>query len=293
MIIIQITFIDKLEALWNKGYISFVNVGAALQISDYDVPDNCPLPVSSNQIASGQCDPAIMKMADLYFQWVSLGGGRRAMIAPLQEMNGDWTSYGKDPNTSRQFIDAYRHILGIFADKGITRDQVWWVFAPNGYNDPVKPERAFEYYYPGDDVVDIVGFSSYNYGFCPDIPPDYRRWESYPEIFEPYIARMQVMAPTKPIIIAETSTTAYYHDGEGTPVIDYDQMNQWLTDNYNYIADRAGVVGVYYFSFPEFDGYSCAIEINPNGEMLSGYVAAVSNMVYQYLNVEKMDGIIR
>jgi hypothetical protein len=285
-------FYRQLEALWNKGYISFVNLGSALQISDYDVTDNCPVPFSSSQIASGECDPAIQKMADLYYQWVSLGGGRRAMIAPLQEMNGVWTSYGKDPNTSDQFKEAYRHILGIFADRGITRNQVWWVFAPNGYNDADKPEREFENYYPGDDVVDIVGFSSYNYGYCIEYPQAYWRWESYPQIFEPYIARMQTMAPSKPIILAEIASTAYYHDGEGNPVIDYDQMNQWLIENYDYFASRDGVIGVFYFSFQEYNGVNCEIVIDPNGIMLSGYVEALSNPVYKYFNAADLDSLI-
>ncbi len=41
---------------------------------------------------------------------------------------------------------------------------VRWVFAPNGYSLPADP---FEEYYPGDAVTDVIGFSSYNYGFYP------------------------------------------------------------------------------------------------------------------------------
>jgi hypothetical protein len=270
--------IVQLEELWNAGYISFINLSSN---------------ATSQDIIDGKRDIEIGYAAQYYKAWVDQGGGRRAMIAPLEEMNGTWTAYGKDPNTSDQFKNAYRHILGIFANKGITRNQVWWVFAPNGYNDADKPSRMFENYYPGDDVVDIVGFSAYNYGFCPGINPNYRRWESYPQIFEPYIARMQVMAPLKPIIIAETASTAYYHDDAGNPSYDLNQMSQWMIENYNYFAARSGVIGVYYFSFPVFDGLdSCAIEINPNGEMLSGYVTAVSNPVYKYLNVDQMNTLI-
>jgi hypothetical protein len=269
-------FYNQLEVLWKAGYISFINLGTN---------------ATAAEILNGNRNSEIGYAAEFYKAWVDQGGGRRAMIAPMQEMNGVWTSYGQY-STSDQFKQAYRYILDIFTQKGITRDQVWWVFAPNGYNDPDKPERAFENYYPGDDVVDIVGFSSYNYGYCPDTAP-YWRWESYPEIFEPYISRMQTMAPTKPIIIAETATTAYYYDAEGNPVIDYNQMNQWLIDNYNYFAHRAGVIGVFYFSFPVFNDHTCAIEINPNGVMLSGYAAGVSNTVYQYLNADQLNSIIR
>lgn len=267
---------SQLEELWKAGYISFVNLGSN---------------ANAALINNGDRDREIGYAAEFYKAWLDLGEGRRAMIAPLQEMNGEWTTYGKE-SSSDEIKLAYRHILDIFAQKGIRRDQVWWVFAPNGYNDPALPQRAFEYYYPGDDVVDVVGFSSYNYGYCVDIPAAYWRWESYPQIFEPYIARMQIMAPTKPIIIAETASTAYYHDAQGNPLIDYDQMNQWFIENYNYFATRTGVLGIFYFSFPDFDGYNCEIEVNPNGAMLSGYVTGVSNPVYQYFNTTKMDNFI-
>jgi hypothetical protein len=268
--------IVQLEQLWKAGYISFVNLGTSATAQD---------------IINGKRDSEIGYAAQYYKTWVDQGGGRRAMIAPMQEMNGVWTSYGQF-STSGDYKLAYRHFLDIFAQKGITRDQVWWVFAPNGYNDPDKPERMFENYYPGDDVVDIVGFSSYNYGYCPSTAP-YWRWESYSQIFEPYIARMQAMAPSKPIIIAETASSAYAAvDGENNPLIDYNKMNQWLIENYDYFANRAGVIGVFYFSFPEFNGHACAVDINPNGVVLSGYGVGVSTSVYQYLNTTQMDKLI-
>ena len=263
---------SQLEELWKAGYISFINLGTS---------------ANAQEIIQGNRDSQIGYAAEFYKAWVDLGQGRRAMIAPMQEMNGEWTAYGK-VSTSDDYKLAYRHILDIFAQKGVTRDQVWWVFAPNGYNDPAQPLRIFENYYPGDDVVDIVGFSSYNYGYCQEIPEAYRRWESYPQIFEPYIARMQAMAPSKPVIIAETGSVSYYVNN----LPDYDKKNQWLIENYNYFATRTGVIGVFYFSFSEFDGIKCDLELNPNGVMLSGYGAAVSNTIYQYLNTTEMDSII-
>jgi hypothetical protein len=286
-------FYRQLEALWSKGYISFVNLGSALEASEYAVGDNCPIAFSADQVTNGACDVAIQKIADLYLQWVSQGQGRRAMIAPLQEMNGVWTSYGRDPNTAQQVIAAYRHIIDIFNQKGVSHQQVWWVFAPNGYSDPGNDARKFENYYPGDDVVDLVSFSSYNYGFCPSIQSEYRRWESYSEIFEPYIARMQTMAPTKPVIIAETATVPWYgQDGEGNPKKDIGYMNQWLVENYDYFAKRSGVIGVFYFNFPKFDGYECDFVINPNDKVLTGYKDATANPVYVYFNPKALDELI-
>lgn len=267
----------QLESLWEAGYISFINMGTN---------------ANAGQIIGGERDAKITYAAQIYKSWVDLGGGRRAMIAPMQEMNGEWTVYGRD-STPDEFKLAYRHILEIFANQGVTRDMVWWVFAPNGYHDPAQQWRAFENYYPGDDVVDINGFSAYNYGFCPAIPDAYRRWESYPQIFEPHVARMLAMAPSKPVIIAESATTAYYtEDGGGTPVADPAVKSQWLIENYNYFANRTGVIGMFYFSFSEFDGYSCDLEINPNGVVLSGYKDGLSTWIYKYFNAADLDYLL-
>jgi hypothetical protein len=150
----------------------------------------------------------------------------------------------------------------------------------------------FENYFPGDDVVDIIGFSSYNYGYCVEYPPAYWRWESFPEIFEPYIARMEAMAPTKPIIITETAASAYYHDENGNPVVDYDKMSQWLDENYMYFANRANVLGVFYFSFEVYDGFNCKVELDPNGQLLSGYVTGLTPSSYTYMSARQLDYLV-
>ncbi len=263
----------QLEELWKSGYISFVNLGTS---------------ATAGEIISGQRDQNIAYMAEFYKTWLDLGGGRKAMIAPLQEMNGDWTTYGK-VSTPEEYKQAYRHILDIFSQKGVGRYDVWWVFAPNGWNDPASPQRAFENYYPGDDVVDIVGFSSYNYGYCPATVDVSGKWESYAQIFDPYIKRMQAMAPSKRIIIAETSTSAYYQADQA----DASYKNQWLVENYRYFASQPSVIGVYYFSFPEFDGFKCDFEINPNGTYFDGYRDGLANSTYKYLTAQDLKNLGR
>ncbi|MDD5367984.1 MAG: glycosyl hydrolase [Anaerolineaceae bacterium] len=263
----------QLEELWKAGYISFVNIGSN---------------ATANQINNGERDQDISYLAEFYKAWADLGEGRQAMVAPLQEMNGTWTAYGKS-STSGEYKKAYRHIVDIFTQKGVNRNQVLWVFAPNGWNDPNAPERAFENYYPGDDVVDIVGFSSYNYGFCPATAGTSAKWDSFQQIFEPYITRMQLMAPSKLVIIAETATTAYYAYNQS----DETRKNQWLIENYQYFAKQAAVIGVYYFSFPEFDGFNCDFEINPKGSYYGGYRNGLADPIYQYLSSKDLNSLVR
>jgi hypothetical protein len=263
----------QLEELWKSGYFSFINLSTN---------------TTASQILNGERDLNIARAAEIYKAWIDLGGGRKAMIAPLQEMNGTWTSYGK-ASTSTDIKAAFRYIVNKFIENGVERNQVWWTFAPNAWNPAEDESRKFENYYPGDDVVDFVGISSYNYGFCPSTASVSGKWESYPEIFAPYIPRMRAMAPSKPIIIAETATTAYY-DYEKA---DQNRKNQWLIENYNFLASTPEIVGIYYFSFTEFNDRVCDFEVSQKGNFSTGYRDGIANPMYAYLNAKAIDGLIR
>jgi beta-mannanase len=238
-------FNRQLEALWNKGYISFINLTSAQEATSYDVSDNCLISFSAYQVAHGDCDRAIQKMADLYYQWISLGGERQAFIAPFTEMNGvysdgiPWTSYGGDPENYKL---AYQRILNIFEQRGVSRDRVWWVFAPNGWS---WYGHEFEKYFPGDDIVDVIGFSSYNFGFCQQAFP-WQSWENYTTLFDPYLARIRAIAPGKPVILAQTGTTAQHQSAADFNVY---EKNQWLRSNYEYLSQQPQVLGILYYDY--------------------------------------------
>jgi len=280
-------FYRQLEALWKYGYISFVNLASAFEASSWDVTDNCPIPFSSYQVAHGDCDNAIIKMADLYHQWVSLGGGRRAFLAPLQEMNGvnadgrAWTPYGGDPGN---FKLAYQRIQNIFTQMGVAGDQVWWVFAPNGWS---KAGHEFEYYYPGDSVTDAVAFSSYNFGYCWVAMP-WPYWVNSDVIYAPYINRINAMAPYKPIIIGQTGTTAEYsYTGE----FNVSAKNTWLQSNYQYLSTQPQVLGMLYYDFNSAS-YECDWSITNGTTFMPGYQAGAGYSAFQYLNWQTMQSIV-
>ncbi len=119
----------RLEKLRQNGYTAFINLDTTR---------------TAAQIAKGDIDNSLRKIARAYAAWVSKGEGRIAYIAPLQEMNilGD-ESYGKDPVN---FKLAYERIQQIFTEAGVPRNAVRWVFAPNGWSEEA---HRFENYYPG------------------------------------------------------------------------------------------------------------------------------------------------
>ncbi len=222
--------VAELNASWDAGYIPFINLGAG------SYPWDNPVPVTAAQIANGELDVQIREWANIYKAW-SYYGAKRAMIAPLQEMNGEWNTYGLD---AANFKLAYYRIQQIFKEEGVLRESVMWVFAPNGFS---HPGHEFENYYPGNSYVDAVGFSSFNFGGCPSVPA-YQRWETYDQIYKPYLDRMAVMAPGKPLFIAEIGTVA---EGGPTTLIPGDK-NTWLTDALTNLASYPGLRGWIYFN---------------------------------------------
>jgi hypothetical protein len=222
------TVSNMLPTIWNNGYTPFVNIH---------------FNASAYKIASGGKDGEIRAWARDFAIYAN-GGSRMAFLAPMQEMNGDWVPYGLDPEN---FKIAFKRIRQLFAEEGVPSSSVRWVFAPNGYSDPSHPD--FEKYYPGDAYVDVVAFSSYNFGYNPLNP--YKDWETPSEIFPPYLSRMTAMAPSKPIMIAQTGTTAYYNSSRTTNA---DQKNLWLKDAYTLLAQYPGLIGViYYNASPDYD----------------------------------------
>jgi hypothetical protein len=254
----------QLEALWKYGYISFININSS---------------ATAYAIASGQLDSYLSYMAEYYADWVKLGGGRRAFIAPLPEMNGDWPTYGQDPIN---FKLAYQHIQNIFAQKGVGRDQVWWVFAPNGWS---KPGQEFEKYYPGDALVDTVAFSMYNYGWC-WVALDFPKWENYDTLYTPYISRIHTMAPSKPIIIGQTGSTNQTSYGP-----DPKAKNTWLQVNYQYLATQPQVLGILYYDYDQ-SSWECYWKITDGSTYKPGYQAGTAPSIYRYMSWSDLDTVI-
>jgi hypothetical protein len=233
-----------LDTTWNSDYTPFVNID----------PDGR----SAADIANGCCDAAIQTWADLYLAWANQGNNRRAFIAPMPEMNGNWTTWGMNPTG---FKSAYLRIKSIFESRGVTRNKIWWVFVPNGWS--YTPYHIADYY-PGDPNVDVIGFSSYNQT-CQTT------WQTPIQVFEPWINEIRdTVSANKPIFVSQTATGSAGGD-----------KNQWLRDAYAYLYQQ-GVRGVMYFNG---NGSPCdyAVYRPDQGATSIGYKDAVSTSNVHYV----------
>jgi len=234
----------ELAGAWDNGYIPFVNL---MPSAPWEATWYQPGCATSETIAGGYCDDYIATWAYYFKQWA--GTNKMAYIAPLPEANGDWTLYS---TTGPVFINAFRRIQNVFANAGVLNSTVKWVFAPNGWHDSTYYDwRKFENYYPGDAYVDVVAFSSYNYGGC---PKDWAQWSTYQEIFEPYLLRMTAMAPSKPIFIAQTGTVDKAVNTEDPT----QNKDDWVRDVFSDLANYPNLEAILYFNIEKEEGlYYC------------------------------------
>ena len=98
----------------------------------------------------------------------SVAGKLAGMKRPIMlrwgwEMNGEWFGWdgshnGHDPTA---YVRAWRRLHRIFREHGA--DNVAWVWSPNWNSRPAVAWNRLHRYYPGDDYVDWVGVSGYNF----------------------------------------------------------------------------------------------------------------------------------
>lgn len=202
---------------------------------------NVEVMVRASEIASGVYDDAITQWATRVKGWLDRGDGRSMLIAPLQEMNSNWVPYGMDP---AGFRDAYRRFVDIFRGMGLDETSVRWVFAPNAWS--TYPYRTADYY-PGDDMVDFVGISAYNFG---DLA---LRWTSVMDSGLAALDEVRTFAPYKPYLLTQVGSSTAGGD-----------RDTWLRELFQIATADPNVVGLIYFNFDKetdwkiWDGISVA-----------------------------------
>jgi len=196
-------------AVRNRGAIPMVNWNS-WEASAGGAPDQPAFRL--REIIDGRYDAYIRSWATGARDW-----GKPLFLRFNHEMNGTWYpwSEARNGNGAGEYVQAWRHVHGIFRAVGATN--VTWVWSPN----TVYPGSiALASLYPGDAYVDWVAMDGYNWGTNPIKPSG---WRTFFEVFRPTYDALVALAPTKPIMIAETgssewggSKAAWIADGIGT-----------------------------------------------------------------------------
>lgn len=122
---------------------------------------------------------------------------RPVTIRPFWEMNCSASSssvdYQNGPTLVQsvpQFHDAWRHLVAL--QRRVGGSQVKWYFCVNGSD---VGAHAMEEYWPGSDVVDEMGFDTYNDHWSP--------WADFDVKVAPMYERLAALDAQKPITIGE------------------------------------------------------------------------------------------
>src|SRR5207244_3541583 len=104
------------------------------------------------------------------------------------EANGNWYPWGQ---SSEDYKKMWIHVHDIFAQEGA--DNVLWVWSPNN-TDPNGELGDVLQYYPGNNYVDWLGFSAFNWGNS----SEKSRWLTFKQISYPIYAQLSLL--NKPIM---------------------------------------------------------------------------------------------
>ncbi|MHB1391201.1 MAG: glycoside hydrolase family 26 protein [Thermoleophilia bacterium] len=146
--------------------------------------------------------------------------GAPVMFKPMSEMNGDWACWSGtlNGNTPAGFIEVWKYMRRLFAEEGATN--VIWVWGPNRDHTTTDAGHTFDLYFPGDDIVDFIGFAGYNWG------TDIAFWQNFEEVFGPSYD-VAASRSARPIIASETAAP----EAGGSKA-------QWITDAFAMLPTR-------------------------------------------------------
>lgn len=119
------------------------------------------------------------------------------------EMNGDWYPWAlvKNGRNADLYIKAFRHVVERFRKAGANKVQFAWCI--NNVSVPEEGWNNLTASYPGDAYVDWVSIDGYNFGSS----QSFSSWRSFEQTFRPAYDAVAKLAPNKPILIGETSSS--------------------------------------------------------------------------------------
>jgi mannan endo-1,4-beta-mannosidase len=147
------------------------------------IDDLEPTSVTLAAIVDGQQDSYL----DGYAQQIKRFG-HPVILSFGPEMNGNWYSWGWTHDPPQQFVAAWRHVVDVFRELGVTN--ITWMWTVNGIGGSTGPVAD---YWPGAEYVDWVGIDSYYY----------LSTDTFNTVFAPTIAAVREF--DKPILISETA----------------------------------------------------------------------------------------
>jgi mannan endo-1,4-beta-mannosidase len=164
--------------------------------------------IPAESITAGKYDSYLQRFARESRQF-----GKPYLIRFAHEMNlaryhwgGSLQEFG--PGSAEKYRAMFRHVVAVF--RAQKANSIRWVFCPNADSVPATPWNQIGSYYPGDDVVDIVGLDGYNWGTTQTRAASGwdSEWRSFESIFAAPLQELKRVASEKPAAVFETSSAS-------------------------------------------------------------------------------------
>jgi mannan endo-1,4-beta-mannosidase len=164
--------------------------------------------IAADSIIGGKYDSYLQRFAR-----ESRRFGKPYLIRFAHEMNlaryhwgGSAEEFG--PGSAEKYRAMFRHVVEVF--RAQRANNVRWVFCPNADSVPATLWNQIPSYYPGNDVVDVVGLDGYNWGTTQTRAANAwdSEWRSFESIFTAPLQELKQVASEKPVAVFETSSGA-------------------------------------------------------------------------------------
>jgi cellulose synthase (UDP-forming) len=204
-------------------------------------------------IADGRYDDYIDSWAEAAASY-----GDPILLRPFHEMNGYWYpwSVGVNGNTYESYVAGWRHVVDRFRAAGA--DNVSFVWSINTLAS-FKEGKGVEQAYPGDDYVDWVATSGFNWD---DYAPEWSSWVTPQFVFADTYKLLDSFG--KPVMFAEIGTGT--HGGDPA---------SWVRDAMDYFRTLPDVGAVLWFD-RSYDG-KIDFRLGPTQQAALGRSVALSD----------------
>lgn len=198
-----------------------------------DVREDAQQPeYSLSRIIAGEHDDYIRSYAE---DIADFGGP--VMLRPFHEMNGFWYPWGGTVNGNEpaDVVAAWDHLHTIFEQAGA--DNVTWVWSVNHLSLPDQTGNTIDVYWPGEEQVDWIGVSGFNFGDTSSVSS----WLSFDAVYGDVLAQLEDY--DRPIVLAELATVKSGGD-EGA----------WIADTFSHLRQDHPQVGALVWFDREVEG---------------------------------------
>jgi len=195
------------------------------------------------------------------------------------EVNGEWfpwngkyngggetVGYGDPdmPDGPERFRDAYRHIIGLFRERGV--ENVTWFFHVNAQSWPAASWNRMARYYPGDDCIDWIGVSVYG----SQAPGD--DWIQFRQILDASYPELSAISTSKPLALLEYGVAEDPERGS---------KGAWIAQALHALRSlrypRLKAVSYWHESWENDDGTISDLRINSSPAALAAYRRGIAD----------------